>query len=253
MIKFFRKIRQNLLSEGKTGKYLKYAIGEIILVVIGILIALQINNWNENKKEDKAEIALIEQLINDLEKDAESLETLIPQVIDKADVIKQIYFETQNKTSFNESTNYGDLTWQAFAPLFFEQRHQLSIDQISNHQISKSILDYFNQQKIVELQIEQTNEYVRTTIRPLLGEHGIMNSNYIMSTDSYTEIRNDKSQFIKYDQLRTIYGSQKFESVIFEMRMTYIATTHQAELLLDANKKLVENLIFYIEGSNNED
>ena len=51
MIKFFRHIRQNLLSEGKTGKpagkagrYLKYAIGEIILVVIGILIALQINN-----------------------------------------------------------------------------------------------------------------------------------------------------------------------------------------------------------------
>jgi hypothetical protein len=49
MIKFFRKIRQNLLSEGKTGKYLKYAIGEIILVVIGILIALQINNWNQNR------------------------------------------------------------------------------------------------------------------------------------------------------------------------------------------------------------
>ena len=50
MIKFFRKIRQNLLSEGKTGKYFKYAIGEIVLVVIGILIALQINNWNESRK-----------------------------------------------------------------------------------------------------------------------------------------------------------------------------------------------------------
>ena len=50
MIKFFRKIRQNLLMENKTGKYFKYAIGEIILVVIGILIALQINNWNEKRK-----------------------------------------------------------------------------------------------------------------------------------------------------------------------------------------------------------
>jgi len=49
MIKYFRKIRQNLLSEGKTGKYLKYAIGEIVLVVIGILIALQINNWNSQR------------------------------------------------------------------------------------------------------------------------------------------------------------------------------------------------------------
>ena len=50
MIKFFRNIRQNLLSEGKTGKYLKYAIGEIVLVVIGILIALQINNWNAQRQ-----------------------------------------------------------------------------------------------------------------------------------------------------------------------------------------------------------
>jgi hypothetical protein len=55
MTKFFRKIRQNLLMENKTGKYLKYAIGEILLVVIGILFALQINNWNNNKNE-KAEI-----------------------------------------------------------------------------------------------------------------------------------------------------------------------------------------------------
>ena len=53
MIKLFRKIRQNLLAEGKTTKYFKYAIGEIILVVIGILIALQINNWNTNKANEK--------------------------------------------------------------------------------------------------------------------------------------------------------------------------------------------------------
>ena len=50
MIKFFRKIRYDLMEKNKTGKYFKYAIGEIILVVIGILIALQINNWNENRK-----------------------------------------------------------------------------------------------------------------------------------------------------------------------------------------------------------
>jgi hypothetical protein len=55
MIKFFRKIRQNLLTQGKTGKYFKYAIGEIVLVVIGILIALGINNWNEHRKNKESE------------------------------------------------------------------------------------------------------------------------------------------------------------------------------------------------------
>ncbi len=66
MIKFFRKIRQNLISEGKTVKYLKYAIGEIMLVVIGILIALQVNNWNENRKLKVEEIKVLKELREDL-------------------------------------------------------------------------------------------------------------------------------------------------------------------------------------------
>ena len=55
MIKFFRKIRYNLMTQNKTAKYFKYAIGEIVLVVIGILIALQINNWNEERKKSLKE------------------------------------------------------------------------------------------------------------------------------------------------------------------------------------------------------
>ena len=61
MIKFFRKIRQTMVKENRTSKYLLYAIGEIILVVIGIVIALQINNWNENRKKN---IELTKVLIN---------------------------------------------------------------------------------------------------------------------------------------------------------------------------------------------
>lgn len=68
MIKFFRKIRQNLLSEGKVGRYLTYAIGEIILVVIGILIAVNINNWNESRKERK----YIQKELSALSKDLQS-------------------------------------------------------------------------------------------------------------------------------------------------------------------------------------
>lgn len=75
MIKFFRKIRQNLLSEGKTGKYFKYAIGEIVLVVIGILIALGINNWNLNRIETKQTKTILNSMILDLESDIRSLES----------------------------------------------------------------------------------------------------------------------------------------------------------------------------------
>ncbi|RNC87989.1 MAG: hypothetical protein ED556_02020 [Winogradskyella sp.] len=62
MIKFFRHIRRSLIQENKMGKYFKYAIGEIVLVVIGILIALQINNWNENRKDRAEELKILKSL-----------------------------------------------------------------------------------------------------------------------------------------------------------------------------------------------
>lgn len=70
MIKFFRKIRQKLLSENKFSNYLIYAFGEIVLVVIGILIALSINNWNQNNKNKKAEIYYLKQMKIDLTADS---------------------------------------------------------------------------------------------------------------------------------------------------------------------------------------
>ncbi|WP_054558503.1 DUF6090 family protein [Croceitalea dokdonensis] len=73
MIKFFRKIRQKLLAENRFSKYLLYAIGEIVLVVIGILIALQINTWSENQKIKQEEKILITGLIQNIESDIRSL------------------------------------------------------------------------------------------------------------------------------------------------------------------------------------
>ncbi|MEM5564048.1 DUF6090 family protein [Psychroserpens sp. AS72] len=77
MIKFFRHIRRSVISEGKTKKYLLYAIGEIILVVIGILIALQINNWNEDKKNSKQEKEILSQLLSEYESNFKQIETKI--------------------------------------------------------------------------------------------------------------------------------------------------------------------------------
>ncbi|NVJ85106.1 MAG: hypothetical protein HWE15_02315 [Algoriphagus sp.] len=68
MITFFRKIRQKLLSQNRVTRYLVYAIGEIILVVIGILIALQVNNWNEATKLKRQEIQLLKEMLTELRK-----------------------------------------------------------------------------------------------------------------------------------------------------------------------------------------
>jgi len=76
MIKFFRRIRQSLRTENKFGKYLIYAIGEIVLVVMGILIALQINNWNEGRKDRKVEPQALIDLKMEFDRNQEQLEVL---------------------------------------------------------------------------------------------------------------------------------------------------------------------------------
>ena len=79
MIKFFSQIRQNLLSEGKTKNYLKYAIGEIVLVVIGILIALGINNWNERENNRSQAEKHLETIKLNLQDDILQAEMLISE------------------------------------------------------------------------------------------------------------------------------------------------------------------------------
>ncbi len=92
MIKFFRKIRQSLLAEGKFKQYLKYAIGEIVLVVVGILIALQVNNWNSDRKQQKETTENLKALKVDLQKDIEGLTEYIKYLhkdIDRSEGLKR--------------------------------------------------------------------------------------------------------------------------------------------------------------------
>ena len=89
MIKFFRNIRQKLINQGKTTNYLKYAIGEIVLVVIGILIAIQLNNLNEYRKERKKELSFLKKLKDDINLDIRDLT--------KADSILAVYQSTQEE------------------------------------------------------------------------------------------------------------------------------------------------------------
>jgi hypothetical protein len=125
MIKLFRNIRQNLLNEGKTTKYFKYAIGEIILLVIGILIALSINTWNENRKAANEEIKILKALQADFKVSKERLEQtikkqsivlkyshLLSEIYERQDTNDQKYFDT-HLDSLSHLIAYGTSWYRA--------------------------------------------------------------------------------------------------------------------------------------------
>ena len=100
MIKFFRHIRRSLINQNKMGKYFKYAIGEILLVVIGILIALQINTWNENRINQKKTTKYLKALVSDI-------------VQDTIQVSNYIKSQEERKAEFNNYFSFiqnGDVT-----------------------------------------------------------------------------------------------------------------------------------------------
>jgi len=105
MIKFFRSIRKSLLAENKTGKYFKYALGEIILVVIGILIALSINNWNSKRIEDSNSLRLAVRLLAETERNIVNLEIDKSRAIGAANgSLSFLQLMTPNYTELNERT-----------------------------------------------------------------------------------------------------------------------------------------------------
>jgi hypothetical protein len=90
MIKFFRHIRRSLIQENKMGKYFKYAIGEILLVVIGILIALQINNWNEHKKSIKVEKTYYCKIAENLQVDIKNIDSSLVTIDKRLESSKRL-------------------------------------------------------------------------------------------------------------------------------------------------------------------
>lgn len=116
MIKFFRKIRYDLMGKNKTDKYLKYAVGEIILVVVGILIALQINNWNNDNYLHKLEKKYLTEIKNNLKSDLPDIQYNIDfnEIRLKSNEIVLRYL--------NKEISYSDSLKFHFANLIFTTR-----------------------------------------------------------------------------------------------------------------------------------
>ena len=119
MIKFFRKIRQNLLTENKFSKYLIYAIGEIILVVIGILIALSINNWNEKSKNKKQEKHVLLQLKEEYKENLTELDLKISMRKEMLDASSRLlaYYDNTELWTVADSVA-SDFTLTFYTPTF---------------------------------------------------------------------------------------------------------------------------------------
>ena len=147
MIKFFRKIRQKLISESKFSKYLLYAFGEIVLVVIGILIALQLNNLNDQKKINNQERKLLAELVNNLDENIAAFEQFKTVQNKRIHLADSILNHFNNNTATDSLSNifspliYNDNLYLSFST--FETIKTIGFDLIKNDLIRRNIIELF--------------------------------------------------------------------------------------------------------------
>ena len=152
MIKFFRKIRQKLLSEYKFSKYLIYAIGEIVLVVIGILIALQINNWNDERIYDFKEYKLLTEMHANIKTDSIDMAGNVARNTSVLISAEAISSQLENRTPWSDTmaTHYSHLNTYiskiAVVRSSYENLKSVGFDIIKNDSLRGKIQELYAQQ-----------------------------------------------------------------------------------------------------------
>ena len=237
MIKFFRKIRQNLLSEDRTGKYLKYAIGEIVLVVIGILIALQLNNYNDSLNQNDLEQKALHNLKLDFVYNQNELNKSIEELI----TIKKNSFIILNYTGNKYQTTFDiDSLLQTVGsvPKFYPQNGFLldlinsgKLGVLKNDDLRNKLSSWLPTLETLKDREKSVVEFSDDFIRYIIKNGSWLNSDEATSDEDISSLKFPKSGFeINNNDLLKNF---EFENII-ENQIVY------KSLLLDRHKKCLE-------------
>ncbi len=241
MIKFFRHIRQSLIQKNQMGKYFKYAIGEILLVVIGILIALQINNWNESriaKNEEKTILKninkeflqnkkVIEKTYEDFKKGHHSIKTVM-SLIGKSEKeilkynIDSVLYTSLETGSFRPSEN-------TISDLIQSGRLQL----LQNENLKHLIYQWTRNLKSSDVRYKRLEQKVDNELMPYLSK------NYaVKDIDMYGTLKWKTKSPLKINKLK-IFQDIEFENIMDD----YLYRAIVAQNGLNELASIIDNII----------
>ena len=247
MIKFFRKIRRNLLSEGKTGKYFKYAIGEIILVVIGILIALQVSNWNTNRIENQelqkslenlyAEFKINEQILSKAIKANDSVIETGKRLINLINLKRELLVSENTDKLLYDIFENGSLEVTENSILEILQSNKLQ--RIKNDSLKRLILEWTQKRSRIAISEKSFYEKSQYLVSYLMKRYPIKN------IDAYGVLQWKESSTIKIDKYSIFYDIE-FENIIDD----YLYNIVNFNMRLKSLKANVDQIIKYSDKNN---
>lgn len=192
MAKLFNKIRNELLGQHKTVQYLKYALGEIVLVVIGILIALSISSWSDDRKERQDEIYVLGEVLSNLKEDATLIDHIISQRLRAKKSVENM-LSYLPKHTVNADTLSADLmrfiTFERYFPInnAFEMLKSKGL-KLSNNTLTTRISRYYDYD---QHRTQRSVEDIEDVIIPiLLNNNGIKRFITTLNLNEYITLTN---------------------------------------------------------------
>lgn len=230
MIPFFRKIRKKMADDNKPIKYLRYAIGEIVLVMIGILLALQVNNWNQNRIKFNESIIHLKSLKSDLEVDTiyfNQQKREAQKQVDNYRIFFKKSYETQN--NIEEVTELIDLAYpltnylQVQNSTFSEMMNAGKLNDMTNEELKSSIVALYRDYEIARLSNRDYNEYTVSLMEGLKfniwkflsgNRENLFDEEY-MFHDNDWKFLNDYSstKFQQFENMVTQYHGKQFDAI----------------------------------------
>ena len=218
----------------KNASYYKYAFGEIILLVLGILIALSINNWNEERKNNLNEKKLILNIIKDLRLDSIYISKSLIEVNSQKQVIDDIISMSLNKKNIVDYSTIGLLRYSSdFRPIT-QRNHSVSISNMGSDEVREKIQNYFiEEDRVLDIFLEYV-DIVHNKVRPYLSETGMHNLESIYD--------NKSSANLKKDVLIAQLSNVKFQQILYERRLKTDSFERFLNILNNQNKLLIDYL-----------
>jgi len=225
------------------GDYYKYAIGEIFFVVFGILIALSINNWNEERKNILNEKNIIKNIVEDLKLDSLHILKSLDELRSQLKVVDEIIATSLNKGVIKDYNSIGLLRFSSdFRPIT-QKNHSLFISNMKNEEVREKIQNYFlDEDKVLDIFLEYV-DIIHNKIRPYLSETGMHNLESLYKYKDNESLHVPLHPEILEEQLKNI----KFQQLLYERRLKTDSFENLLGSLQLQNEMLINELKQFIE------